>query len=164
LIKFKDTKSLYSGTIDWRKILTDDGCRKIYKDAALEATTVNMDYEEFNEAIRQSGTKTALSLKEQCKGWYMFSRNNLLPIIEEKNQFVHTLHQQEHPMEVTELLKCSLKRTSKKVKDMVLLAKLHWYSHVCSHIHNMRMIPWVTWEYIRILRGGEAHITKYQST
>jgi hypothetical protein len=64
LIKFKDTKSLYSGAIDRRKILTDDGCRKIYNDAALEVTTVNMDCKEFNEAIHQSRTKTALSLKE----------------------------------------------------------------------------------------------------
>jgi hypothetical protein len=39
---------------------------------------------------------------------------------------------------------------------MVLLAKLHWYSHVCSHIHNMCMNRQVVWEYIHILRGGEA--------
>ena len=104
-----------------------------------------MDYKDFNEAIRQSGTKTVLSLKEQCKGWYMFSRNNLLPIIEEKNQLVHTLRQQDHPMEVTELLKCSLKRVSKQVRDIVLLATLHWYSHVCLHIHDMRINPQVAW-------------------
>ena len=85
----QDTNSLYSGAIDWRKILTNDGCRKIYNDAALKATTVDMDYKELNEAICQSGTKTALSHKERCKGWYMFSRNDLLPIIEEKNQLVH---------------------------------------------------------------------------
>ncbi len=59
-------------------------------------------------------------------------------------------------MEVTESLKCSLKHVSKQVKDMVLLAKLHWYSHVCSHIHDMCMNPRVAWEYIRILRGGKA--------
>jgi hypothetical protein len=86
----------------------------------------------------------------------MFSRNNLLPIIEEKNQLVHTLRQQDHPMEVTELLKCSLKHVSKQVRDMVLLAKLCWYSHVCLHIHNMRMNPRAAWEYIRILRGSKA--------
>ncbi len=59
-------------------------------------------------------------------------------------------------MEVTKSLKCSLKGVSKQVKGMVLLAKLHWYSHVCLHIHNMRMNPQVAWEYIRILRGGKA--------
>jgi hypothetical protein len=156
LIKFKDTKSLNSGTIDWRKILADAGCRKIYNDVALEATTVDMDYKEFNEAIRHIGTKTALSLKERCKGWYMFSRNNLLLIIEEKNQLVHTLRQRDHSMEVADLLKCSLKRVLKQVKDMILLAKWRWYGHVCSHIHDMRMNPRVAWEYILILRGSEA--------
>jgi hypothetical protein len=123
-----------------------------------------MDYKEFNEAIRQAGTKTVLSLKEGCKGWYMFSRNNLLPILEEKNQLVHTLRQQDHPMVASESLKCSLKRMSKQVKVMVLLAKLPWYSHVCLHIHDMRMDPWVAWEYIRILRGGKAAHHKNQST
>jgi hypothetical protein len=103
-----------------------------------------------------SGTKTALSLKEQCKGWHMFRRNNLLLIIEEKNKLVHTLRQQDHPIEVADLLKCSLKLVSKQVKDMVLLAKSLWYSHICSKIQDMRMNPRVAWEYIRILRGSEA--------
>jgi hypothetical protein len=50
---------------------------------------------------------------------------------------------------------------SKQVKDMVLLAKLHWYSHIFSKIHNMRMNPWVAWEYIHMLRGSEtAHHKK----
>jgi hypothetical protein len=67
LIKFNDTKSLYSGAIDWRKILTNDGCRKIFNDAALEAMAVDMDYKEFNKAIRQSGTKLCSSSKKDVK-------------------------------------------------------------------------------------------------
>ena len=85
-IKFKKTQLLYGGTIDRRKILTKDECCKLYNDAALAATTVDMDYEEFNDATRQSGMNTALSLKECCKGWYKFSqKTELLPIIEEKH-------------------------------------------------------------------------------
>jgi hypothetical protein len=84
-IKFKETQLLYGGAIDWRKILTNDECRKLYNDAALEATTVDMDYEEFNNAIRQSGMNTAISLKEQCEGWYVFSQTELMSIIEVKN-------------------------------------------------------------------------------
>jgi hypothetical protein len=84
-IKFKETQLIYSGTINWRKILTNDECCKLYNDAALAATTVDMDYEEFNNAIRQSGMNTALSLNECCEGWYEFSQIELLPITEEKN-------------------------------------------------------------------------------
>ena len=84
-IKFKKTQLIYSGTINWRKILTNDECCKLYNDAALGATTVDMDYEEFNNAIRQSGMNTALSLNECCEGWYEFSQTELLPITEEKN-------------------------------------------------------------------------------
>ena len=51
-IKFKETHLLYGGNIDWRKILTNDDCCKLYNDAVLEATTIDMNYEEFNDAIR----------------------------------------------------------------------------------------------------------------
>jgi hypothetical protein len=80
-IKFKETQSLYGGAIEWRKILTNDDCCKLYNDAALEATAINMDYEEFNDAICQSGMNTAISLKEHCKRWYEFSQTELMPII-----------------------------------------------------------------------------------
>ena len=42
-IKFKETQSLYLGNIDWRKILTNNDCRKLYNDAALEAMTIDMN-------------------------------------------------------------------------------------------------------------------------
>jgi hypothetical protein len=72
----------------------------------------------------------------------MFSWNDLLPIIEEINQLVHILHQSDHPIEVANSLKCSLKCVSKQVKDMVvLLAKIHWYSNICLHIHDMQVNP-----------------------
>jgi len=103
-IKFKETHLLYGGNIDWRKILTNDDCRKLYNDAALEATTIDMNYEEFNDAIRQSGMNTAISLKERCEGWYEFSQTELMPIIEEKNRLVHTLRQKVHSAEVTDSL------------------------------------------------------------
>ena len=90
---------------DWRKILTNDDCRKLYNynDAALEAMTIDMNYEESNDAIRQSGMNTAISLKERCKGWYEFSQTELMPIIEEKNWLVHTLRQKVHSVKVTDL-------------------------------------------------------------
>jgi hypothetical protein len=160
-IKFKETQLLYGGAIDWRKILTNDECRKLYNDAALEAMTVDMDYEEFNNAIRQSGKNTAIPLKERCKGWYEFSQTELMPIIEEKNRLVHTLKQKVNTVEIDDLLRCSLKRVTKQVKDMVLLAKSCWYSNICLHIHDMRVNPRLAWEYICILTGGEtAHHKK----
>jgi hypothetical protein len=45
--------------------------------------------------------------------------------------------------------------------DMVLLAKLGWYSNNCLHIHDMCVNPRIAWEYIRILTNGEtAHHKK----
>ena len=135
-IKFKETQLLYGSTINWRKILTNNDCCKLYNYAILEATTIDMDYEEFNDAICQSGMNTAISLKERCKGWYEFSQTELIPIIEEKNQLVHTLQQKVHSVKAADLLLCSLKRVTKQVKDKALLAKLHWHSNSCLHIHD----------------------------
>ena len=154
-IEFKETQSLYSGAIDWRKFLTKDGCHKLYNDVTLEATTIDMDYEEFNDAIHQSGMNAAISLKVRWEGWYEICQTELMPIIEEKNQLVHTLRQKVHSVEAADLLRCSLKRVTKQVKDKVLLAKLHWYSNICSHIHDMRVNPRLTREYICILMGGK---------
>jgi hypothetical protein len=159
-IKFKETQSLYGGNINWRKILTNDDCCKPYNDAALEATTIDMNYEEFNDAIHQSGMNTAISLKERCEGWYEFSQTELMPIIEEKNRLVHTLQQKVLSVETADLLQGSLKCVTKQVKDKVLLAKLCWYSNICSHIHE-QVNPRLAWEYIHILTGGEtAHHKK----
>jgi hypothetical protein len=45
---------------------------------------------------------------------------------------------------------------TKQVKYMVLLAKSHWYSNICSHIHDTRVNPRLAWENIRILTGGRS--------
>ena len=45
--------------------------------------------------------------------------------------------------------------------DMVLLAKLRWYSNICLHIHDMGVNPRLAWEYDNIITSGEmAHHKK----
>jgi hypothetical protein len=103
------------------KILTNTDCRKLYNDAALDAMTIDMNYEEFNDAICQSGMNTAIFLKERCEGWYEFSQTELMQIIKEKNRLVHTLQQKVHSAEATDSLQGSLKCVTKQVKDKVSL-------------------------------------------
>ena len=92
---------------------------------------------------------------------YEFSQTELLPITEEKNLLVHTLQHKVHSVEVAGSLRYSLKRVTKQVKDMVLLAKTCWYSNICLHIHDMRVNPRLAWEYICIITGGKtAHHKK----
>jgi hypothetical protein len=87
----------------------------------------------------------------------MFIRDELMPVIEEKNRQVHTLrHNDGLPESVRVSLRCHLARVSKHIKDLVLLAKSKWYSNICSHIHDMRMNPRIAWENIRTLMGGES--------
>ena len=98
-----------------------------------------------------------MTIKERCQGWYEFSKNELMPVIEEKNRLVHTLrHADGIPDAAIISLRCHLKRITKHVKDMVLLAKSRWYSNICGRIHDMRMNPRLSWENIRTLTGGES--------
>ncbi len=96
-IKFKATTSLNTGTIDWQKIMTNDAYKQFYNANALSMMTNEMDYDDFNAAILEAGRVTAMTVTERCKGWYMFSRNDLMPVIEEKNQIVHTLQHDKLP-------------------------------------------------------------------
>jgi hypothetical protein len=98
---------------------------------ALALTSANMDYDDFNTAILDAGKAPIVTIKERYQGWYEFSKNDLMPIIEEKNRLVHTLrHTDGIPDAAIISLKCHLKRVTKHVKDMVLLAKSRWYSNI----------------------------------
>ena len=89
-----------------------------------------MDYDDFNMAIWM--------LERQR----MFSCNELMPMIEEKNRLVHTLeHHGNLLTTATASLHCHLAHVKKHLKDLVLLAKSKWYSNVCSHMHDMRISP-----------------------
>ena len=156
-IKFKENSTAYGGSTDWRKIMTDTKYKACFNKNALALTSANMDYDDFNTAILDAGKATIVTIKERCQGWYEFSKNDLMPIIEEKNRLVHTLrHADGIPDTVITSLKCHLKRITKHVKDMVLLAKSRWYSSICGRIHDMRMNPRLAWENIRTLTGGES--------
>jgi hypothetical protein len=52
-------------------------------------------------------------------------------------------------------LQQQLKNVNKQNRDLIDLAKLRWYSGICTNIHNMRMNPRLAWENIHLLTGGE---------
>ena len=50
-----------------------------------------MPYELFNDAIKQAGKETATLVKSQNDDWFQFSRDDLVPCIEEQNEILHAL-------------------------------------------------------------------------
>jgi hypothetical protein len=104
----------------------------------------------------QAGRETATAFENKCEGWYTASEDILTPAIKEKNRLRHQLHDK-HLLTLAEIeqLEKKLKEINKHNRDLVELAKAHWYSRICGKIHNMRMNPRLAWENIRILTGGE---------
>jgi hypothetical protein len=77
--------------------MTNNAYKQLYNANALLMITNEMDYDDFNAAILEAGRVTAMTVTERCKGWYMVSRNDLMPVIEEKNRIVHTLRHDKLP-------------------------------------------------------------------
>jgi len=114
-----------------------------------------MPYTQFNDTIMKAGEEAATLLKSQQADWFQFSRDALVPHINERNEILHTLRSSaDLPLSIIDSMQTSLRRLSKLAKDKVLLAKAKWAAHICSKIHDMHSNPRVAWEYIRILTGG----------
>ena len=114
-----------------------------------------MEYESFNEAIKQAGEETATIINSQGNDRFQFSRDDLATHIKECNDLIHALcSSTDLPPSIVESMCTSLQQLSKQVKDKVLTAKAKWVSHVCSKIHDMQANPRVVWEYIGILTDG----------
>jgi len=155
-LKYKEKASLNTGEIDWRKICEEDVQRKLYNKYLLDFTTQDMTYDNFCEAVVRAGRETAISIESKCEGWYTASKDILAPAIEENNQLHHRLQERNH-LTATEInqLRQQLKDVNKRNRDLIKLAKSHWYSGICNNIHNMRMNPRLAWENIRLLTGRE---------
>jgi len=92
-LKRTNSHALVCGSTDWRKIATDHNTRQRYNALLLAATEDedDMPYELFNDAIKQAGKETATLVKSQNDDWFQFSRDDLVPCIEEQNEILHAL-------------------------------------------------------------------------
>jgi hypothetical protein len=68
-VKFKARAASW-GTINWPKILLDEHSCMMYNKHLLSLTTLDMDYDSYQEVILQAGALTATYHKCQCKGWF----------------------------------------------------------------------------------------------
>ncbi len=137
------------GTINWPKILSDEHTCMVYNKHLLSLTTLDMDYNSYQEVILQAGTLTATHHKSQCKGWFQMSRTTLTPLLKEHNQVLHATKRAHHlPAEIQATMQADLKRLKHHIAHAVLHAKAAWYADVCSKIHDLCMEPRLMWAHI----------------
>ena len=89
-IKFKGS-AITKGVIDWTSILNDERYKELYNHHLRCLVNENTSYDDFNQHIMTAGEFTATLVKEKCEGWFQFNRQELAPIIEQRNKTQHLL-------------------------------------------------------------------------
>jgi hypothetical protein len=84
-LKRTHSKALTFGRTDWQKIATDLPTKQRYNTLLLTATDNNddMTYTLFNNAIKKAGEEAATLVTSQQADWFQFSRDTLVPPINE---------------------------------------------------------------------------------
>ena len=117
------------------------------------------DYTSFNEIILQSAQATATKVKFENKGWFHFSKYQLLPTITRRDELLHFLRTA--PLHAKTGLKQALSTAQDIVTDTISLAKATWSAHLAEQVHAMRFTPKQAWKAVRVLVGGrESHHVK----
>jgi hypothetical protein len=80
-IKLKEKKSAFNGKNNWRKILEDEDCCQMYNKILLASIVLNISCEEFFKAATHTGQETAILIKKECEGCFVFSKDILMPAI-----------------------------------------------------------------------------------
>jgi hypothetical protein len=114
----------------------------MYNKNLLSLTTLDMDYDSYQEVILQVGALTATHHKPQCKGWFQMSPTTLASLLKECNQVLHAYKYAHHlPTEIQATMRADLKRLNHHIAHAVSHTKAVRYADVCSKIHDMRMEP-----------------------
>ena len=85
--------------------------------------------------------------KHKFEVWFQFSRKTLAPILEQRNELLHSLNRRskDMPQHIADHTKSELKQLQKYINDMVALANSRLYSGLSCKIHDMNMNPHVAW-------------------
>ena len=90
-IKFKHNTVIKGGT-DWMKIATAEGCAASYCETLKSLVDESTLYDNFNEFILKAGEQTAMIIKQKYEGWFQFIRETLSPLLEQRNELLHSLN------------------------------------------------------------------------
>jgi len=82
------------------------------------------EYTSFNEIMLQSAQGTATKPKSEDKGWFHFSKDQLLPVITRRDELLHFLRTAPHHAATG--IKQALSTAQEIVSDTISLAKATW--------------------------------------
>ena len=72
----------------------------------------------------KAAAQTVITVKSKCEGWFQFSRETLVPAIEQRNQPLHSLRTAEGlPENIVNDIKEEAKKVQLYIDNMTALAK-----------------------------------------
>ena len=83
-IKFKVNEKIVAH-IDWKLIGYHKLTNELFSNSLSKSIDGGTTYSDYNKHILESGTNTATIINQKNKGWFHFSQDSLLPLIEERD-------------------------------------------------------------------------------
>ena len=127
-IKFKFNEKI-AAHIDWKLIGYHKLTNKLLNSSLSKSVDGSITYYNYNKHILEAGTNTATINNQKNKGWYHFSSDSLLPLIEEidalRSDYL-TLGIGKGDSSETNM---RLKIAQIAVEDSIALAKADWSAH-----------------------------------
>ena len=87
-IKFKVNEKI-EANIDWELIGYHKPTNKLFNNSLYKSIDVRTTYSNYNKHILEVGTNTTTINNQNKKGWFHFSRDSLLPLIEERDALLY---------------------------------------------------------------------------
>ena len=152
-IKFKVTEKLVE-QIDWKLIGYNKLTNELFNNSSSKYIAGETTYSKYTKHILEAGTNTVKISNHKNKGWFHFSRDSLLPLIEERDTLIYDYQNLGIGKGDSSEAKLQLSVSQLAVDDAIALAKAAWSAHQPGKIHFMRFKPKEAWQNVRVLSGG----------
>ena len=154
VIKFKVKEKAVSH-IDWKLIGYHNLTNGLFNNILSKSIDGGTTYSDYNKHILEAGTNTATISNQKNKGWFHFSRNSLLPFIEERYALLSDYRTLGIGKGDSKETKIQLKFAQLAVDDAIALSKSAWYAHQAEKIHTMLFNPKGAWYSLHVISGGD---------
>ena len=127
-IKFKVNENVVVH-IDWKLIGYHKLTNELFTNSLSKSIYGGTTYSNYNNHILEAGTNTAIIRNQKNKGWFHFSRNSLLPFIEERDMLLSDYLTLGIGKGYSSETQIQIKFAQLVVYDAISLAKSGWSAH-----------------------------------
>ena len=154
VIKFKVNEKI-AAHIDWKLIWYHNLTNKLFNNSLPKSIYGSTTYSNYNKNILEASTNTATISNQKNKVWFHFSRDSLLPFIEDRYALLSDYRTLSIGKGDSSDTKTRLQIAQIAVDDNIALTKAAWSANQAEKIHAIRFNPKELWESVCVLSGGD---------